>query len=457
MVRRSRAGIAALGVLILSVAAAAPAAALGLPLGPKVGTALTTKTPYPPQAGPSSYRSPPVGYQAVFTENVSRHGARTLSDSSDGDAIVALWSRAKAQGGLTKLGAGLGPEVQRLLAANAADGYGLLTDSGKQSLRQTAERMEQRLPGVFAAAARRPGTSSRIEVLSSSQPRAIQSANEFVAGLEQLRPGLAATISPDKPDDNLLYFHKAKINADYQSYVKNDPRVASAEATVRNDPRTAAAARLLLERSFTPSFVARLAAGDDSAEFPDAIAAAEAVYNLWAVTKDMPDEGPWHLDRYLSPAEESWFGYLDDVTSFYENGPAFSGSDITYRMAGVLLTDMFGQLDAIRSGTSDAAAVLRFTHAEEIFPLATLLGLPGSTKQLPGGTLFTYQDDPFRGATVAPMGANIQWDLFRRGSTYLVRMLYNEKPTAFKAGCTPVSRGSQFYELSTLERCYAMT
>ena len=51
-------------------------------------------------------------------------------------------------------------------------------------------------------------------------------------------------------------------------------------------------------------------------------------------------------------------------------------------------------------------------------------------------------------------GANIQWDVFRKGSTYLVRMLYNEKETAFKAGCRPVSRGSSFHNLNELERCF---
>jgi hypothetical protein len=33
-------------------------------------------------------------------------------------------------------------------------------------------------------------------------------------------------------------------------------------------------------------------------------------------------------------------------------------------------------------------------------------------------------------------------------------MLYNEKPTAFKADCVPVARGSSYYNLTELERCY---
>lgn len=37
---------------------------------------------------------------------------------------------------------------------------------------------------------------------------------------------------------------------------------------------------------------------------------------------------------------------------------------------------------------------------------------------------------------------------------YLVRMLYNEKETPFKAACRPVSKGSAFYDLDALERCF---
>jgi hypothetical protein len=36
-------------------------------------------------------------------------------------------------------------------------------------------------------------------------------------------------------------------------------------------------------------------------------------------------------------------------------------------------------------------------------------------------------------------------------------MLYNEKETPFKEGCCPVARGSSFYDLDELERCFGRT
>jgi Histidine phosphatase superfamily (branch 2) len=415
--------------------------------------AFTTKTAYQPQGNLFSYERAPLGFQPVFTENVSRHGARTLSDGDDGAALLDLWNTAKADHALTPNGQGLGPAVQSLLAANVKDGYGLLTQEGRTEMATTAERMVARLPQLFASAAR--SGKPEIGVVAASQQRTVDSATAYVSGLTKAIPGLAKTVEPTVTDDALLYFHKT--DPAYLAYLKNDPRIAAAETAATDQPRTHAVARAALERSFTPAFVNRIAAGEFSADFPDEIAAAEAIYAMDQVTADLAGEGSWHFDRYLTTDQAAWFGYLDDVTSFYENGPAFAGSDVTYNMANVLLDDLFAQADAKADGSSDLVAELRFTHAEEIFPLAALLGLPGSTKQLPTGTLFTYANDPFRGAQVAPMAANIQWDLYSNGHTQLVRMLYNEKQTKFKAGCAPIRPGSYFYRLTDLEQCYGYT
>jgi hypothetical protein len=123
-------------------------------------------------------------------------------------------------------------------------------------------------------------------------------------------------------------------------------------------------------------------------------------------------------------------------------------------MAGVLLDDLFEQVEAKRAGTSALGAELRFTHAEEIIPLAALMGLPGSTKPATPQQPYTYADNPWRGASVAPLGANIQWDVYEKDGRYLVRMLYNEKETPFKATCHPISKGSTFYDLNELEHCF---
>ncbi|MGV9268275.1 histidine-type phosphatase [Kitasatospora sp. NPDC003701] len=447
---------------LLSVAVAAPAQAHGGPVaGPASATpaGATTKAPYRPLQSVRSLQQAPAGYSAVFTQTVSRHGARALSDSEDGDLLLKLWQQAADEGALTRRGRSFGPDVRALLDANAKVGYGALTGQGRRALQDTAERMEQRLPGLFhriADGAGDPAGRDRIDVVSSGQPRAVDSGTEFTKGLLEGDPALAKAVDPARTDTDLLYFHKSAVNKDYTDYVKKDQRLAATLAAVRDQPRSHEAARHVLERTFTKPFVDRLAAG----AYPFAgneVDAAQAVFNLYAVTADLTDEGDWHLGRYIGPDEAAWFGYLDNAEEFYTKGPGFSGQDITYKMAGVLLDDLFRKVEDRRAGTGGLAAELRFTHAEEIIPLAALMQLPGSTAQVTEASPYSYAGNAWRGATVAPMGANIQWDLYRKGNKYLVRMLYNEQQTAFRPGCAPVSKGSYFYDLDELERCFGRT
>ncbi|MEU6550133.1 histidine-type phosphatase [Streptomyces sp. NPDC046915] len=407
-----------------------------------------TKAPYSPQQSPRTYQRPPAGFTPVFTENVSRHGSRSATDSEDGDLILALWDRAAAEGQLTRKGEEFGPAVRALLDAMAEVGYGNLSGRGRAEMRDTATRMAGRLPSLFAKIA---ADGEKIDVVSSGQGRAVDSAGEYVGALADADPALRPLIGPTRTDKDLLYFHKAAGGAAYRDYIANDQRLASTLKGITDQPRTYRAARGVLRKIFKDAFVERIADAD-------AVSAAEAVHNLYAIAPAMSEESPdgagWGMERYISRSDAAWFGYLGDAEDFYEKGPGFSDSDITYKMAGVVLDDFFKQVEAKRDGTSDLGAELRFTHAEEIIPLAALMGLSGSTRPATPGQPYAYADNPWRGADVAPLGVNIQWDVFRKGDRYLVRMLYNEKATAFKAGCRPVAKGSEFYELDELERCF---
>ena len=124
------------------------------------------------------------------------------------------------------------------------------------------------------------------------------------------------------------------------------------------------------------------------------------------------------------------------------------------------------------------AATFRFAHAETIMPFAALIGAPGSTQQAPAvadpqtdADVYNYQNNEWRGESVTPMAANIQWDVATRdgidpetGKAYtpLIRMLYNEEEVAFGgtntltrglSSCTPVAEGSTWYKESELKSC----
>ncbi|GGS44681.1 histidine-type phosphatase [Streptomyces cinerochromogenes] len=432
--------VLALGALLLT---ALPAHAAD---GPAHRESYGTKAPYAPQRNPHGYQRPPAGFEPVFTENVSRHGSRAATDSEDGDLVLALWDQAEAEGQLTDTGEEFGPTVRALEAAMAKVGYGSLSGRGKRELADTAVRMERRLPALFQEIA---DDGEKIDVVSSGQGRAVDSGTAFTDALAGADPALEPLIGPARTDKDLLYFHKAAGGAAYRDYIAHDQRLKDTLSRITGQPRTRQAARGILRKIFKDAFVERIG---------DQVGAAEAVYNLYAIAPAMSEESPggagWGMERFVSRTDAAWFGYLGDAEDFYEKGPGFDDSDITYQMAGVLLDDLFRQVEAKRAGTSRLGAELRFTHAEEIIPLAALMGLPGSTEPAAPGEPYTYADNPWRGAAVSPLGANIQWDVFRKGDRWLVRMLYNEKETAFRAGCRPVAKGSAFYDLDELERCF---
>ncbi|MFG3204891.1 histidine-type phosphatase [Streptomyces sp. NPDC048192] len=439
--------VLALGALLLT-ALPAHAAPDG---GPAHRESYGTKAPYEPGQNPRGYQRPPAGYVPVFTENVSRHGSRAATDGGDAGLILPLWDKAREEGRLTAGGEKFGPVVRALTAAMEKTGYGDLSGRGRQEMRDTATRTEQRLPTLFRDIADR---GEKIDVVSSGQGRAVDSAGEYTAALAAAAPALKPLIGPTRTDRDLLYFHKAAGGAAYRDYLANDQRLKDTLAAVTDQPRTHEAARSVLRRLFTAPFVDGIT---------DQVGAAQAVYNLYAIAPAMIQESPdpdgrgWDMGRFVSRSDAAWFGYLSDAEDFYEKGPGFAGSDITYKMAGVLLDDFFRQVEAKRAGTGDLGAELRFTHAEEIIPLAALMGLPGSTEPATPAQPYTYADNPWRGASVAPLGANIQWDVYEKDGRYLVRMLYNERETPFRAGCRPVAKGSAFYDLDELERCFGRT
>lgn len=173
-------------------------------------------------------------------------------------------------------------------------GYGELSGRGEREMRDTAVRLERRLPGLFDSIAK---NGEKIDVVSSGQGRAVDSGDRFADAEPALRP----LIGPTRTDKDLLYFHKAAGGAAYRDYIENDQRLAATLKGITGQPATDRAARRVLERLFRPAFVQRI----------------EAVYNLYAIAPAMSEESPggrgWGMDRFVSAKDAAWFGYLGDA------------------------------------------------------------------------------------------------------------------------------------------------
>ena len=229
--------------------------------------------------------------------------------------------------------------------------------------------------------------------------------------------------------------------------------------------------------------------GETGKHITSVVDAAMDLYNLYIIAADMQEENTgdhtFDFDQYftntnISPEDGDVFAWILDMEDFYEKGPSYAGQNETYRIAQPLLDDFFASIDERVAG-GDTAATFRFAHAETIMPFAALIGAPGSTQQAPAvvepqsvDDVYNYNKNEWRGESVTPMAANIQWDVATRdgidpktGKAYtpLIRMLYNETEVAFGgtntltrglSSCTPVAEGSTWYKESELKRCLGL-
>lgn len=439
--------------------AASDQPATASPAAGVTSTSLTlgTKATYSPFAPASGYEAAPAGFEPVLVEHVGRHGSRLLSSKKYDDLLAQLLVIAGESDGLTDLGQELGPDVAAITAVHEDLGYGSLSGRGATEHVEIAERTQARLAPLFASAAQ---TGRPITIVTSGVDRAVESSESFVEGLLASQPDLAPVIAPTVVDPELLYFHDT--DADYLAYEDGDERLKTALDAIEEDEDISAVADHVAAALFTPAFVERIEAGEfdlvdtgkGETHLESVTDVAAYLYELYVIAPGMSAELDVDLTKYLSAEDATVLASLSDAADFYEKGPAFAGDDVTFRMADVLLDSFLTAVEGVRTGATTEAADFRFAHAEEIIPFAALLNLPGSTEQVDEGTLYDYATNPWRGAEVAPMSANIQWDVFRDDAgEVLVRMLYNERETAFAFDCTPVSAGSFFYTDTELTRC----
>jgi hypothetical protein len=456
-----------------------------------------TKTPYAPQQDSASYENAPAGYTAVYTQLLARHGSRGLSSFKTDLALYNLWQLAQQRDALSPLGRQLGPDIEAMIKANALLGYGVdgiskpgygnETMQGVDEHTGLAQRLYARLPALFRDAQK---DQRRIVVLSSGKDRAVDSAAFFSRALTAQQPGLAPLIDAST-DRTTLYFHKLNAKQDgvtpeatlaYQRWDQSN-ELKAREAAIHADPRLKAAALSTLGALFSPSFIAALEqghisaanagtrsytsadgkfttniTGDGDTKIGTATDAALALYELYAAAADMEAELKADFTKYVQPQQARVYAEAEDAVAFYEKGPGVTeNGDVTWRMAGALVADFFREADAIDAGRRANAAKLRFAHAEIVIPFASALGLSSMSEQLPRATTYSYDNSPWRGVQVAPMAANIQWDVYQNGAgRTLVRMLYNERETDFNMACDAarIAPASHFYDYRQLKSCY---
>jgi hypothetical protein len=377
-------------------------------------------------AASSAIRQAPDGYRLTFVETVGRHGARTLTSSARERRALIVWNRAKKAGELTGVGQDFADDVAAFQEPEHRIGYGNLSEIGAVEWQGIGRRTATLYRGLLTDAAAK---GDDVVFKTSPVQRTVESADAMRTGLESVVPGL-----------------------DVGEYVTDAPRLligngassAGNRATqqVLARPDVVAAATDLLERLYTPGFVATL---------DDPVAAALDVYLLYATAPGLAAETSVTFERYVPLADAAVLASAVDAENFYQYGPGVEGEDDSYTAARPLLDDFLTSLDERLAGGS-TAAVFRLAHGETTMPFAALLELPGSDVQVPAGDTFSHADNPWRGYVAGRLGGNIEWAAYRDDAgEALVTVRHNEQPVRLTDRCRETV--PYFYRPAELERC----
>jgi hypothetical protein len=385
---------------------------------------LNTKTPYHPQQ--KNYTPPPKDYVPVFIDYVGRHGARFQTSADNDLLIIDVLQQAQKANELTNTGADILQQIQ-LFKKIEENNYGNITMLGQREQHDIAQRMQSEYSPVF--------NKGKLSVQMTEKLRTQQSAKAFLSGLK----GYDSTVIDSKifpaATDTILRFYD--LSQVYKTYASSS-EIKDHLDSVRRDSRAVNAANDVCKKVFTVAFINNLNNKSISSnttvktQTVNTITFSQSLYEIYASMFCASEELQSNYEAAVSTFNKVftsqnllWFDMMNSASDFYEKGPAENANGIQVTIAAPLLRDILSTTDsAIEFKNFDA--VLRFTHAEAISPLATLMGIPQASKT--SYSVFTFSH-VWNAAEIIPMSANIQWILYSNGKNFLIKILLNEKET----------------------------
>lgn len=371
---------------------------------------------------PSAETPAPEGYEAFYVSHYGRHGSRRATGDGVG-SIYQLLGATHEAGILTAEG----EILYETVAAINADHEGMigeLTARGAREHRSIAQRLYDRLPGVWNNASR-----PDVHVQSSTYSRCLLSMANFTDALDNNAPQL---------------MYDFVTGSKYLDLLAHD--------LYQMDTLSAAAEQVFTELMFSSSvdstrFINNIFTQDPTTLFDD-INAATIIFMVWeaaGIQQCTETPGVNILERFFT---------MDEILDWYkgENAATYTiignstefGDNVCWA-ARDLARDIIDRADAALADGSTTAADLRFGHDSGIMPLACLMDLAGAGVSVP----YAEATDIWQSFRQVCMATNLQMVFYRKpGADPLVKLYYNEAETLIN-GLEPVQ--GPFYRWSDLK------
>ncbi len=334
----------------------------------------------------------------VYISHIGRHGSRYPAGPAHSKALLAALHKADSAKTITKLGSRLLEITQHVV--NTSNGrWGALDSLGMAEQRGIASRMYQKFPKLFK--------DTRVNAVSSYSPRSMMSMYSFTHQLDRLNNHIEVVASTGRQNSKLM--RPFDVSEEYKTFYAEESWKEPYEQYFNQTVPTTAIERVL-GKDFPYD-------GTDPKDL--ALYEYYVIAGLNAISIEIDPLKFFTIEEYN--ALWSTFNlrqYLQRAASTVSTVPAEIASD--------LVLDIIFRTDNFIEGKNPATVDLRFGHAETLFPLFSLLRLPGCYY------LTNYFDTVgmhWRDFATVPMSANIQFILFKsKKGYYHVRVDLNEAP-----------------------------
>jgi multiple inositol-polyphosphate phosphatase/2,3-bisphosphoglycerate 3-phosphatase len=295
--------------------------------------------------------------------------------------------------------------------------YGL-SDLGRQEMAGIAKRFRQRYPGLFPTDGADLLRDETVSVVSSEKSRCIDSAKSFLQGLN---------VSVDD-----------KIEAVDRKIVINNKMMrlfSQCERYLQGVDKNHSATVNLFDYKYGKEMMATLDRFRKRHGINESLAEPSLLTKLFTLCQiETAHRMTKNWCNLFESEDYDSLGYYNDLKGFWKK--SYGHEEINSNMVFVMLQDLFANME--KHVTEDAAklkVLLRFGHAENMYPLITALGLFRDKSQLRSDNYADMLERRFKSGRLTPFSANVAFVMHKCGNNngpkednYKVSVLINELP-----------------------------
>ncbi|XP_056109030.1 multiple inositol polyphosphate phosphatase 1b [Rhinichthys klamathensis goyatoka] len=351
---------------------------------------------------------PSPDYRAIHMVSVIRHGTR-YPTTKNVQKIARLFDLvvSDASGSESWLN-----NIKTWKMWYTEDMDGRLVDKGRDDHRHLAMRLAQSFPTLISEDLLR---ANRIEFITSSKHRCIDSVKAFQEGLHRLWDVQDMDYKHYVDDSLMRFFDHCER---FVEGVENNKTALKEVERFKYSAEMDAVRKKISNRLQIPF----------NQITPDM---AEAAFFLCSYEFAIKSENsPWC--DLLDESDAQVLEYKNDLKQYWKRG---YGHDINRKSSCPLFHDIFKRLDKAANdykfGEVKETATIQVGHGETLLPLLSLLAFFKDEKPLTAENFSSQHNRMFRSSQIVPYAANLVFVLYECSDGLRVQLFLNEKPMTF--------------------------